>query len=279
MTDGASTTETTTVLSTQEKTERIAKLDGILKEAVTNLLETINAHNSKVALIKRAAAEKSDPLKLLQEIREDAEVQSKDPELKKIMTKVETFQNQIEKLIKEANELAKKHITQPADEAEVTAAQAAVKQSSTEIRESKAALKMLEGLTKTELIALLPEVDSTRGIRVTSSEGEVSRARLSKIWLEDEPIYKEVTTTKNGQTFKEDRATISLLSQVLTQKCKVPVSATEITVEFLKSQNLASNEFDKITAGGVIPWTFSKDIFDDNGKQIDTKHFNLKFQK
>ena len=275
-------TDTTTVLSAAEKADRIAQLENpLLVQAVNETLAKINGHNSNVALIKRAAAEKTDPKQLVHEARESAEKQAQSPELKQIMDRVNKLRNQEEDLIKLADKIAAKLVDKVASDDEITKAQASVKASSADIRESKSALSMLSTFAKIDLVSLLPEVESTRGIRVTTSDvGDVSRLRLKKILLNGEVIEKEVEVTKGGESVKEMRSTTAQLAQELTKRVKNgSVNATEITVAYLESMGLKPNEFDKVTAGVPHTFTFSKDVFDGEGKKIDTKSFELTFEK
>lgn len=273
--------ETVTALTAEQKAAAIAKLDGILKQAVTDTATKIAVHNKNVSLIKRAAAEKTDPMELVFEARESEEKQAKSPDLKKLMDQVNKLREQEEQLIKLANKIAEKLIDKVASDDEIVKAQAAVKASSTDIRESKAALNMLATFAKQDLVALLPDVDSTRGVRVTTSDvGDVSRLRLKKILLDGEPVEKEFTVTKNGEEIKEMRATTAQLAQELTKRIKGgSVNATEITISYLESMKLKPNEFEKVTAGVPHTFTFSKDVVNDKGEKIDTKSFVLTFEK
>jgi phage host-nuclease inhibitor protein Gam len=282
----ATPTETTTALTAAQREEGIAKLDGMVKDAVLAAVKQINDHNADVKIVRNFSSEKKDPVLILDEIVETNP--GNDPKLAKLAEDIETLKSRIEDLYKKAREIAKNYKPENVSEVEATKAHDRTKESSAKIRDAKTALKFFETLAGVDLMSLLPEVDSTRGLRL-GNEGNASlgiRPVYKKMIIvskndKDEngnPVREEISKETEKDGVKSTTTNTTILAQTLSSRGGrgFTVTSSEITSAFLEAMKTS---FDKLTAGVEYAWTFSKDVTNSDGKVIDTKSWDLVFIK
>lgn len=273
-------------LSADEKAKLFDGLAPQLKESVTNLTHEIEAHNANVKIVRDAASDKQDPKLILQEVVRTNP--GNDPQLAKIYGDIEKLQARVETMWSEAMKLAEKYKPEAMTAEKIKAAHESTKETSASLRAQKDALSKLSSFFNIDLSIFLPEIDSTRGLKLNTGDSSSVgiRPSYSKIFIvhnkgqeteQAELIAKEVEK-KDGS--KEMRSTTTNLAQELTKRIKgASVTSSEITIDFLKSQNLQPSDFDKLTAGVNYDWQFSKDVFNSEGQKIGTKTFDLRFVK
>lgn len=280
-------TDETKTLSADELKKMFDGLTPQLQSAVNNLNAEIKSHNDNVKIVRDAASDKQDPKLILQEVvRENP---GNDPELAKKYADIEKLQARVETMWAEAMKLAEKYKPEAITPEMIKAAHESTKETSTSLRAQKDALGKLSDFFGVDLTIFLDEIDSTRGLRLSPSEGGSSlgiRPSYSKIFVvhnkgqenETEELISKEVQKKDGTT--EVRSTTTFLAQELSKRIKgASVSSAELTVEFLKSQNLQPNQFDTLTAGVKYAWTFSKDVFNSENEKVGTKSFDLIFVK
>lgn len=272
-------------LSADELKAKFEALSPELQTSVNNLNNEIDQHNLNVQIVRDAASDKKDPKLILQEVAKANP--GNDPQLAKILADIEKLSSRVESLWSDAYKIAEKYKPEAITPEKIKAAHESTKDTSVSLRAQKDALSKLSAFFGVDLSVFLKEIDSTRGLRLNTGDASTPgiRPQYSKIFVvhnkgqeneETELIAKEVEK-KDGS--KEMRSTTTLLANELTKRAKTSINSTEITVEFLKSQNLQTSDFDKLTAGVNYDWTFSKDVFNSNGEKIGTKTFDLRFVK
>lgn len=284
MTDQATATqsETKPVLSDEEKAKIWASLPEMVQTAISTLNEGIKKHNEDVDVVRAASKEKKSETDTVFELIAKGEF--KDQALLKLRDDIAKTEKLIEdlklKALKRANEINLKSVD--VSEADAKAALERTKTSSVTLRPQIAAIEGLSALVPHDLSIFIHPMDSTRGLRLTSatSTGKATRPQYKAIYLVDENGDKELVQREiEGKNGKEMRSSTTILAQELNKRGgkDFSVNATEITEQFLKSQNV--DDFSKLTAGVEMKWSFVKDVTDSEGKTIGTKKFDLVFVK
>jgi hypothetical protein len=280
----ATPTETTTpVLTADEKAAGIAKLDGMVKGAVEHLVATVEKHNKDVAIVRAYSQDKKDPKLILDEVIEKNP--GNDPKLAKIAKLIEEYKTKIENLYADARPIAAQYKQEDVSIKDAEQALARTKETAVAIRDGKTALKFFESLANQDLTLLLPEVDTTRGLKIGTDAASGIRPTYKKIFIEHapkeegaEPTREKIATTTVKDGVSVEKTNTTYLAQQLSSRAGrgTNVTSSEITNQFLASQNTT---FDKLTAGVEYKWTFTKDITDSEGKVIETKKWDLIFVK
>lgn len=274
-------------LSQEEKDKLWAGLPDMFKASVTDLSEKINKHNADVEIVRTASQEKKSETDTIFELIEKGEY--KDKALLNLKGKIDETLELLETLklqaLARANEIKLKPVDVSLDDA--NAANERAKVSSAALRPLIAALETLTPLVGANLTIFLPKIDSTRGLRLggpAGTTGKTTRPQYKSIFIVDdhgnkELIEKEVEKKRGGVIVKEMTSSTTILAQELSKRGgkDFSVNATEITEQFLKSQNV--DDFAKLTAGVEMPWTFVKPVTDSEGKEIGNKEFKLVFVK
>ena len=291
MSTAAETATNAPALSAEDKAKAIAALPDMVRAGIEKLNAEIKNHNLDVALIKAASADKEDPRKFGEElVRAHA---GDDPELKKILDLIEKLQSQVETYWGKAIEKAQKFMPEKVTEDQIKAAQARTKESSSSIRTQKAAFSALTALMGQDLTVYLDDMQTTRGVRtgisVPGQTTGVKRPRYSKLFFAnpenpEEFILSAVDKEVDGTIVKNSMPTILARDITKMLPSGTSVRAPELQVAFLAhlkemDSSYGDNGYEKLTAGQEVVWTYHVPIKDSDGKQIDEKHFKLKFVK
>lgn len=278
----ATQTNTKPAMSQEDKDKLWESLDPMIKKSLITLNEGVKEHNEDVAVVRTASKEKKSETDTIFELIAKGEY--KDQALLKLKNDIDKTEKLLEdlklKALSRANEIKLKAVD--VSEEDAKAALERTKKSSATLRPMIAAIEGMSTLLGHDLTVFVHEMDSTRGLRITptTSTAGQKRPQYQKIFIVDangdkEAVEKEVE--KNG--VKEMKTSTTILALELSKRggSNFSVNAGEITDQFLKSQNV--DDFSKLTAGVEMPWTFSKDVQDSEGKTIGTKKFNLVFVK
>jgi predicted RNA-binding protein len=281
-------------LTDEQKREGIAQLPKKIQDSILQFWKDAEVHNANVRLVQAAADSKTDPNKLLAEIR-DSNPQD-DPSLGALLKRIAKLDETREKLISEANEIAKQYLPEAANDAEVDKAREDSKESSVILRARVKVFKDMGEMLDEDYIQYLPELKSTRGIKTGTTDttgGTGIRPSYRKIQILDTEIVKdengndvEVVTPENiGSEVVKDgvttfKSTTTMLAQVLSKRVKgETITSGEITTQFLEYLKSIDRTYDKLTSGEEFVWTFNKDVHNSDGEKIDTKSWTLKFVK
>lgn len=282
---------TAPVLTDEEKAAKLATYPPQIIEAIENFNQDTAVHNSNVELVQRAANEKKDPLILLSEIRETNP--GDDDRLRKLNERITKLDESREKLINEANEIAKEYIPQSATEDEVTKAHEASKISSVDIRARHKIIESMGEMLGMDLLTFLTPIKSTRGIKlggsVDTTGGTGIRPSYHSIEILEKsrgengediqvPFKVGEEVTKKGVT--EFKGTTSMLAKELSSRVKgVTITPGEITNAFLDYLKSIERTYEGLTNGETFTWDFSKEVTNSEGETVGTKVWTIRFVK
>lgn len=260
-------------LSEAEIQQRYEKLDGVMRAMVDVARTMVAEHNKNVAKV-RSASEK-DPLKMLSEIRESNP--ENDPKLTGLNERITKLTEQLEKLISEANEIAKNYMPESMTPEKINALRDTINESSGKIKAQiqsmetmEEALRGMPGYENLLLVPLVPAAESLRGVRrigdnpAAKKNDDAFRPRFSDILVNHESIKREVVNAKTKE--KSLKATTTFLSEEMisrTQDKKYTTGyLTQLYVEALEAAGRS-----KTNEGDSLDWVIEHKFTDKNGNE------------
>jgi hypothetical protein len=280
------------VLTAEERASGIAKLDGMALKAVVEITELIDGHNADVKLIRDFSADAKDEKLVISEIIErnpgnDKFLEKVGLEIKKIEAEIEKKKDEIEKLLTKAWDVAKKYEPEATSVEDVQKIYDNTATTVAKIRAAKEALEFFSKFAGTDLSQLLPEAETTRGLRRPGDVAAGQKPSYKKMIIlkKDEknedgtPVREEIYKAVEKDGKKTQVVNTTTLANTLSSRAGrgVKITSSEITTQFLASRG--TTDFSKLTAGVEYPFTFTKEIKNSDGKVIETKSWDLIFVK